>query len=227
DLPPDFEYVDRWPDSDAKNAAYLIFKALSAIPDLTRNDAGNQDGGADKSCLRFTPDAQAFFAYWYSELRRDIRSNAYDHPAIEAHVAKYAKLMPALALIFELVNAANSRSAVDGFVGGVSQESAEISAAWCSFLLKHARRVYGLGLMATSTLAHTVAVHLRKGDLPELFTPRDIYYRGWSGLTTADSVREPLDLLEHLGWIRGGAITTGGRPTIQYKINPRISEVKL
>jgi hypothetical protein len=55
----------------------------------------------------FAPDAQEFFVEWYSDLRRDIRSNAYDHPAIEDHVAKYAKLMPAPALIFELVNAAN------------------------------------------------------------------------------------------------------------------------
>ena len=60
-----------------------------------------------------------------------------------------------------------------------------------------------------------------------MFTARDIYYRGWSGLTTADSVKEPLDLLEHLGWIKGGAVTTGGRPTIQYQINPRISEASL
>ena len=227
DLPPDFEYVDRWPDSDAKNAAHSIFKALSAIPDLARNGADSQADGADKSYLRFTPDAQAFFAEWYSELRRDVRNNVYDHPAIEAHVAKYAKLMPALALVFEMINAANATPAFDGFAGAVSQDSAAISAAWCSFLLKHARRVYGLGLMATSTLAHTVAVHLQKGDLPELFTPRDIYYRGWSGLTTADSVKEPLDLLEHLGWIRGAAVSTGGRPTTQYKINPRVSEVKL
>src|SRR5262249_56107707 len=114
--------------------------------------AGNQDDGADRSCLRFTPDAQAFFAEWYSELRRDIRSNAYDHPAIEAHVAKYAKLMPALALIFELVNAANTTPAFDGFVGAVSQESTAISAAWCGFLLKHARRVYALASMAPSPL---------------------------------------------------------------------------
>jgi hypothetical protein len=36
-----------------------------------------------------------------------------------------------------------------GFDGAVSQESAEIAAAWCDFLLQHAKRVYGLGLAAT------------------------------------------------------------------------------
>jgi len=231
DLPVDFKYIDRWPDTEAKNTAYVVFERISNIP-VIRGAAQDDDG---KLYLRFSPEAQELFVEWYSDLRREILSGAFDHPAIEAHAAKYAKLMPALALIFEVVNGASGGRAFDGFVGSVSKDSAEIAAAWCDFLLSHAKRIYGLGLASASTYARAIAFRLQAGDLTDKdekgklkgFTARDIYYRGWSGLTTAESVKEPLDLLEHLGWIRGGLVSDGGRPATRYKINPRSSEASL
>jgi hypothetical protein len=53
---------------------------------------------------------------------------------------------------------------------------------------------------------------------------RDIYNRGWHGLSTREEAQEAVGLLEDLHWLHGQAEKTGGRPTIRYAINPRISE---
>jgi putative DNA primase/helicase len=225
DLPPEWTYVDRWPDSEARNTAFAVFKALANIPEglsFERDD----DGGA---FLRFTSQGQKFFEGWYTDLMRDIRGGAFEHPALESHFVKYARLMPALALVFELINAA--ARAFDPFDPSVSEESAKLAAAWCQFLMAHAKRIYGLGIAATEMRARTLAIHIQKGEvtpsLAEGFTARDVYMNHWAGLNTADLVADPLDMLEYLGWIRGAFLSKGGRPTTAYQINPRISEMRL
>ncbi len=133
--------------------------------------------------------------------------------------------MPSLALIFELCDGAVT--AFEGFVGSVSLSSAQRAAAWCSFLEKHARRIYGLGLGAVAIHAKTLATHLQKGDLEDGFTSRDVYLlKGWAGLSSAKAVEGPLELLENLGWLRSVTLDTGGRPKTVYCISPRIKEVK-
>jgi len=225
DLPPDWTYVDRWPDSEARNTAFAVFKALANMPaglPFERDD----DAAA---FMRFAPDAQKFFEEWLTDLMGNIRSGAFEHPAIESHFVKFGRLMPALALVFELVNAA--AGAFEPFEPSVSMESAKLAAAWCQFLMAHAKRIYGLGIAATEIRARALAVHIQKSDvtpsLPEGFTARDIYLKHWAGLNTAELVAEPLEMLEYLGWIRGAFLSKGGRPTIAYQINPRVSEVRL
>jgi Protein of unknown function (DUF3987) len=218
----DPEYIDEWPNKEAKNKAYEIFERLRAI-DAAKLGVELDDRG--KPFLRFDADAQEFFAEWYLELTRSLRAGG-DHPALESHFAKYRSLMPSLALIFQLCDSA--AKGFVGFEGCVSLDSAERAAAWCSFLEKHARRIYGLGLGAIAIHAKTLAEHLQKGDLEEGFTARDVYLlKGWAGLSNAKAVEGPLDLLESLGWLESVTLNTGGRPKTVYTINPRIKDVKL
>jgi hypothetical protein len=132
--------------------------------------------------------------------------------------------MPSLALIFELC----VDETFDTFEPSISSLSAQIAAAWCSYLEKHARRIYGMGISAAAIQAKTLAVHLQAGNLPDPFTARDVYLHHWAGLNSVKDVIEPLDLLESLGWIRSiPREQATGRPTADYLINPRIKEVKL
>lgn len=221
DLPPEWTYVDRWPETEAKNRAFTVFQRLSLLH-TCRFDGELDDD--DKPLLRFTPPAQAFFATWFAELQQEVRSGHLEHPALEAHFVKYASLMPSLALLFALTDWAASDDAT--IPPRVSLPHAKQAAAWCQFLRAHAERIYGLGVQDTAMRARTLIRHLVKGDVPTPFTARDVYFKGWSGLSSAELVAEALALLEHLGWLRSQTRQSGGRPTTLYTANPRMPEVQ-
>jgi putative DNA primase/helicase len=231
DLPAEWTYIDRWPDSEARKTAFEVFKALAEIPKTipfeTETDKDGKPVG--KPWARFDEEAQEFFVEWYSELSRELYAGKFEHPALESHFSKYRSLMPSLALTFELINAA--AKSFEGFEGKVSIESARMAAAWCTFLMAHAQRIYNLGISGAAIGARTLAKHIIDGDVkasdPDGFTARDIHFKGWAGLSTVELVAGPLDMLEHLGWIRGSQITRGGRPKVVYTVNPQVREVKL
>ena len=92
-----------------------------------------------------------------------------------------------------------------------------------TYLETHARRAYGAGPEAETAAAKAILTHIRKGDLTDGFSARDVQRRGWSNLSDRGEIQAGLDLLCDLDWIfaaekKGDA---GGRPTIAYRINPR------
>lgn len=225
DIPKEWENVDRWPETAAKNQAFEIFKALRYLAP-EQIGAGKDDEG--RWFLRLTDEAQKFFDEWFGELNLTLRNGEFEHPALESHFSKYKSLMPTLALVFHLIEVAAGTS--EGFEGSaqVSLRCAEMAAAWCSFLMAHAKRIYGLGISANAIHARTLAKHLQAADLENGFTARDIYLlKGWSGLSSTKATEQALDLLENLGWVDSVQLNTGGRPKTVYCINPKIREVKL
>lgn len=220
DLPPAWTYVDRWPETTAKKQAFAVFKSLSTLQAHPFDGDRDDDG---RPLPRFNAPGQQFFATWLEDLHHEIRSGSLDHPALESHLVKHASLMPSLALVFHLADWA-AREGVT-LPSRVCLAHARQAAAWCQFLWEHAQRIYGLGVQDTALRARTVMRHLAKGDLPHEFTAKDVYHRHWSGLDSAHAVEEPLDLLEHLGWLRSHTHPTGGRPTTVFVVNPRIGEV--
>jgi uncharacterized protein DUF3987 len=221
DLPRDWTYVDRWPETDAKNRAFAVFKHLSTLHTYSCDGKMDDDG---RPLLRFSREAQKFFAVWFRDLQQELRSEHFEHPALESHLVKYASLMPSLALVFEL--AAWAASEGTRIPPRVSLAHAKQAAAWCQFLWAHAQRVYGLGIQDTAMRARTLARHLVKGDVPPEFTARDVYFKCWSGLSSSEMVADPLAMLEHLGWLRSHTRQTGGRPITLYTLNPRIGEAQ-
>ena len=77
--------------------------------------------------------------------------------------------------------------------------------------------------MNEAATAKLILYRIRKGDLAEGFTARDVHQKAWSGLTDIETVKAGLDLLADLDWIEGTTATTatGGRPRTAYTINPR------
>lgn len=225
DIMKEWINIDRWPNTEMKNHAFEIFKGL--------RDLGPEQIGAEKDddgrwFLRFTDEAQKFFDDWYVDLNRALRNGEFEHPALESHFSKYKSLMPTLALVFYLIQVVEGTS--EGFEGSaqVGAHCAELAAAWCTFLMAHAKRIYGIGISAHAIHARTLAKHLQATDLENGFTARDIYLlKGWSGLSSTKTTEQALDLLENLDWVDSVLISTGGRPKTVYCINPRIREVKL
>jgi len=134
-------------------------------------------------------------------------------PALESHFAKYRKLVPSLALINHLADVGH------GPVGG---EAMARALGLATYLETHARRAYGAGPEAEAVAAKAILSHIRKGDLTEGFSARDIHRHGWSNLADRDQVQAGLNLLCDLDWIRAveKRHTGGGRPTAHYEINP-------
>jgi len=215
--------VDRPPDAEAWARVQALFAALDTLDN--ENCIGAQshtaDNGVEYGYLHFDDEGQRFFDCWREDLELSLRGGSFEHPALEDHLSKYRKLMPALALIFHLLDRLSgaTQAAV------VSLDAARRAAAWCTFLEAHARRVYGLAINADVTRAKILLQHLQQGDLPDEFTARDVYMKHWAGLATSREVIEPLTILEDHGWLRSFVITggeTGGRPTAHYLVHPSL-----
>src|SRR5262249_1295399 len=91
-----------------------------------------------------------------------------------------------------------------------------------SYLTKHAQRVYGAGREGDVASANAILFRIRRADLGNGFTARDIHQRDWSRLTDRQQVKRALTMLEDHNWIARQAVNhaEGGRPTTSYLINP-------
>jgi hypothetical protein len=200
--------VDRVPDVSARARYYETFARLVALPDP--ND--------EVVALAFDRDAQGFMNQWAQDLESVIRAAEGEHAVLGAHFAKYRSLGPSLALICELC---------DGDGAAVSLDAARRAAALCGWLEAHARRIYGAVLAGPIAAAEHLLDRLRlTADLPCPFTARDIYRRGWSGLSDAAVVEAALGVLETHGWVRSfepDTGSTGGRPTHVYHLHPQLT----
>ena len=123
-----YKKVDRRVDQIARDRAYNLVEKIDQLEIL---------GDETPEPIRFNPEAQELFDDWRARLEGIIRSDEIS-PTLESHLAKYRSLMPSLALIFHLVDAADGRCAR----GEVSMVHAGMAASWCAYLETHARRVY-------------------------------------------------------------------------------------
>jgi putative DNA primase/helicase len=213
DVTGEYVHVDQWPDTPAKQTAWAVFERLAALEPAS---------DTDPVIWRFTLAAQEIFVEWLVPFETEIRGDAF-HPAMVSHLAKYRKLIPALALVFALIDTPES--------GGVIHEDELIRAlAWGEYLRSHANRLYAAAVMPETTDAASLLAKIKAGKLTdtdgvmlERFTPRQIAVKGWAGLGTPEAVRKAADLLADYDWLRKymtppGA--TGGRPSERYTINP-------
>ena len=213
DVVGDFVHVDQWPDTLARQTAWAVFDRLAALQPA--NDT-------EPVVWRFTPDAQELFVEWLVPFEKELRGDAM-HPAMVSHLAKYRKLIPALALVFALIDTPDTGNLIG---------AAELLLAltWGEYLRSHANRLYAAAVSPETTDAATLLTKIRGGKLTDAdgvildrFTPRQIAVKGWAGLGTPDAVRKAAELLTDYGWLRQIAVPTGaagGRPSDRYGINP-------
>ena len=157
--------------------------------------------------LRFDDVARGEFSRWRADLKRRLRAEDLA-PALESHFATYRSLVPALALINWLADDGT------GPVGEAALMRAE-------YLESHARRAYSAGLSNEAATAKLILARIRKGELADGFTAREIQRKAWSGLTEIDALKAGIELLADLDWIDAATAETGGRPRVTYDINPR------
>jgi hypothetical protein len=206
-----WESTDRYPDSDAKAAAFQCFERLGS---MTAGAVGAEIGPFDEDdgipFLRFQPNAVEQFVEWRSDLEDRVRGDELS-PHLAAHLSKYRGLVPRLALIYHLAS---------GQTGPVTQNACVNAIGWAEYLEAHAIRAYASMNLVNTDVASLILRKLKHGDLTNGFTERDVYRPGWSGLKDRDAISAALKLLVDYDWLRGEKVETGGRPSLVWWANP-------
>ncbi len=213
DIAREFVNIDQWPDTPAKQAAWAVFERLAQLQPATDTDPVE---------WRFSAEAQAIFNEWRIPFETEIRGDDL-HPAMASHLAKYRKLIPALALVFALIDTPDT--------GGIIHEAELIRAlSWGEFLRPHANRLYAAATIPETTDAKNLLTKIgagklvdRDGVMPDSFTPREVALKHWAGLTTPDAVRKAADVLVEFDYLRRDTVkagAAGGRPSERYRIYP-------
>jgi putative DNA primase/helicase len=216
DAPGEWRDVDEYPNRQAREKAWHIYRQASEIDHHSALKLGAEKGPYDKvPALRFDPKAQGDFLDWRTELEGRLRSGELS-PAFEGHLAKYRKLVPALALINHLADAGT---------GPVSQSALLKALAAAHYFESHARRLYSSADEAELAAAKAILNHIRNGDLNEGFTARDVHQHGWAHLSEHAHVGAGLSLLVDLDYLADSVAAgspQGGRPKTIFTINPRV-----
>ena len=216
-LPP-WSKPSRWPDKEARDRVDRVFESLAAM-------VGTSVGATndDIPFLRFSPFTQIIADEWRDALEHRLRSDELDDtPAFASHLAKYRSLMPALALLFYLIDLAAKLPGTSR--GAVAEQHVHLSIEWCTFLEAHARKLYAPELHAGVSAAHALATKIEAGAVCDGQSVRELYRAQWAGLRVPERVRAGLDELTDLGWVRLEFVMTGGRPTQVVRLHPDLVE---
>ncbi len=210
--------MDEWPDAQAKERAFQVFRELDRLDGLTIGAEVDKYGGPP--FLRFSHDAQELFDEWRNDLE-NLKLRAIDEdPLIICHLAKYRSLMPKLALLFHLIEVAGGTA-----TGPVSRDAAEMAAGWCDVLECHARRIYGRFGDPIAKAARSLAERIKKREVRSSFRIHQVAQRGWTDLGTSADVEMAVERLEALNWVRrekSPSSPQGGRPKTVVHVNPRL-----
>ena len=210
DISPNWKNVDEYPNKAMQEAAFATIHRLHA---LEVNQCGaTLEEGARFPILRFTEEAQRVFDDWRSQLEHEIRSSE-EHPALIAHFSKYRSLIPTLALLTHLAENGN---------GAVTLTALEKALKWDAYLRTHARRIYSLGENSPTDSAERLLNRIKKKQLNNPFTLREVYHKAWSGLNTPEAVRQAVEVLEAHAMVQQVKEPTTGRPKELIYINPDV-----
>ncbi len=208
--------VDRWPDSDARRAAFDLICGLDTVgAGQLRAERDTQDSQGIPF-LRLDSAAQRRFDAWRLELETLLRSDT-EHPVIVQHLAKYRSLIPSLALLIFLA---------EGGAGPVGESALNRAIGWGEYLLSHARRIYSIAISPDTAEGMALAKKIMSGALPDAFALRDIYRHCWIGLATRDAATRAADVLVDLDWLAVSVEETGGRPRTRYSVNPKLRRTR-
>ncbi|MCP3891996.1 MAG: DUF3987 domain-containing protein, partial [Desulfobulbaceae bacterium] len=185
-----WKYRDKHPDTEAKNRAYSVIERLAEM-EVQGEDI------FEKPYLRFSPDGQEVFKKWLTWLETEKLVNNDEHPVMLEHLAKYRSLMPSLALIFHLIEAAES----DTQPGPVSHQAAGMAAAWCHYLESHARKIYSLATNGGVAGAIRLAEKIKEGKTGDSFKIREVQQKNWGLLKERKDILNAIDHLIDNGWL--------------------------
>jgi len=212
-----WKLVDRKPHSQAQQQVTHIITTLATM-DFTKQGA-LLDSPEGIPYFHFSPEAQDTFYEWLNDLEDKLRTPDDESMMIE-HLAKYRKLMPALALLFHLIHVANGEAS-----GPVDLISMERAAGWCDYLESHARRIYAMKTNSAYQAARTLAQKIQAGEVQGPFYLREIYRNAWTHLKNREEAEQACYLLIQNGWLQEQKMIHRNKTHVShYLINPQITQ---
>ncbi len=199
--------VDRLPNDKAKANFDAVFDRLIKM-------------SSESTSRRFDKDAQFIFNDWRTNLEFQLRSGEL-HPALESHFSKYRKLFPSIALLLALA---------DDVKGDIPVKYAEKAKAWCEYLASHSNRIYNAGIGSQVDAAKAIARRIKKKDLEDGFTSREVYRRHWVGLSDQSLVLDGIQVLVDHHWLKpklAEKLSNRGLQKTIYSINPNAYECEV
>ncbi len=206
----EWNYVDRLPNKAAKQVLDKIVESI--LTPYFFEHLFDVEIIKGIKCLSFCKEAQTVFIEWIEEHQK--RLNTPDEAIIIQHLAKYRKLMPALALIFHIIDVAAGLQNT----GKITVQSTIRAAAGCNYLESHARRIYEMALNISAQAASVLLQKIKQGNLSDRFSLRDVYRKGWKLLKDKDVAEAACEELTKAFWIK--------KDKNDYIVNPKVSILK-
>jgi hypothetical protein len=207
----DIKSVDRKPNKAAMDQFHQAFMRLSTQAESKLAGAVSLPSGAQ--LLHFSSESQPLFNDWLLANEKLLANGTLD-AARQSHFAKYRSLIPALALLFHLL---------DGHEGPICEECLTRSIEFAHYLRDHANRVYASASGNDLRAVRLIAERLLKGELADGFTCRTLMLKGWSGLSGKEQAQAAIDALVEFGWLAETEIRSAGRPSTRYQLNPAVT----
>jgi hypothetical protein len=210
-----WELVDKKPNQQARLRVLKIIQSLATMDFSNCGGAVNHEDG--RAFFRFSEEAQSVFYEWLTELEKE-KLVADDHHLLLEHLSKYRKLMPAIALLFHLIDLADGKP-----LNGICLDNATRACALCEYFETHARRIYALVTDIDTLAASILAKRIVNGKLKNGFTIRDVY-RQKGFLKDREIAKSACDELIELGWLRTIETPPAKRQKgkMTYQINPKV-----
>ena len=210
DQPATFILIDRPANKAALSSMHQAITNIDILSKLGITGATRINSGLQ--LLHFAPDAQLVFNKWLHANEVLLRSGTLSSSE-SSHFAKYRSLIPALALLFHLL---------DGNQDLIKLEYLEAAIGFSEYLQSHAKRIYASINGQDHAPIRALAGKLISGGVSDGFTQRSLLHKGWANLSKEASVKMALDALVEYGWLTENESINPGRKTTIYTINANI-----
>ncbi len=196
-------------------AANRICKTLA---DFNFNGKVTGANGDIFQIVKFSREAQAIVDEWQTDTEDEAESLQIEDEAFSAYLYKLPKSCYAIALIFHCLEHINDAA----FPDEMTIETTLKAIAYTEVLTTHARRVFALGENQIFALAQILIGKIKKGELEQGFTIREVMRKHWSGLGTKDTAQDVIGLLIDYGYLLELPTSGEGRPTVKYAFHPSL-----
>ncbi len=222
-----FAYPDigKRPEKPTESDYYALQKGFAFANDtfgkLAEYDFNGKVIGANGDrfhAVKFSPDAQNEIDEWKDETETKAERLQIEDEAFSSFLYKLPKNCFAVALIFHCLENINQTY----FPDEITPATALKAITYIEVLKSHARRVFALGENQIFALAQIVIGKIKKGDLPQGFTGREVMRKQWSGLKSKDTVQDVLSLLVDYRYLRELKTDGEGRPTAKFFYHPSL-----
>lgn len=191
-----FRSVDDAPNEIAKRKYIECIERMATINQKGGQRVGYEVAGVKVPALRFSEDASTVFDEWMCNHMNALKRSK-ECEALESHLSKYRKLVPALALLDHVAELNRFDSTED-----IGRKSVEKAILWAAVMESHARKVYSNETSPEIEKAKRLLDKAREiSQKNPKWTVRDIYHAGRRGMKTAKEVEPVIEILISYGHV--------------------------